>query len=294
MDGWSRGDKISLVSLLVAVVSAVAAIVVVPDVRRKLGLDGETASVEEGLKRAGLKGNQAVPQISRPRVPEVNVKQAESSMEPNQGPLQVCQVSLSDPVGMRVGWQLPSDDAKPIFLQDARTMPAHLEFTQGRVHRLRLTDIPGRPGLIMYPTFELPQAAAVTKGFLNNNSINIFFTPDDFEYAADAGYLVTKVIIIPYNDKYNELYKEKKDNDTLVSIRVNQDVDPIQRAESLGCVLMVVRLGTRQFDESPKSAKGKADTDGPILGIAPSSMIVKPQGSISGSMGTLTIYGYSK
>src|SRR4051794_32036401 len=45
MDGWSRSDKIALLSVLIAIVSAVAAIVVVPEVRRAFGLDGKTAGV---------------------------------------------------------------------------------------------------------------------------------------------------------------------------------------------------------------------------------------------------------
>jgi hypothetical protein len=35
MDGWSRGDKITLVSVLVAIVGVVAALVVVPDLARR-------------------------------------------------------------------------------------------------------------------------------------------------------------------------------------------------------------------------------------------------------------------
>ena len=84
MGGWSRGDKIALASLLVAIVSAVAAIVVVPDVRYKLGLDGKSASVEDNLKLARLQQNQGVHQDSRSQVPEVSAKPAQSIAESNE------------------------------------------------------------------------------------------------------------------------------------------------------------------------------------------------------------------
>jgi hypothetical protein len=75
------------------------------------------------------------------------------------------------------------------------TVPGRLNLRQGRTYRLRLSDIPGRPGLVLYPTLSVAGDARAAE-YLLHNTISLGLTGEDLVEAA-AGRLVAKSIVLP-------------------------------------------------------------------------------------------------
>ena len=67
---------------------------------------------------------------------------------------------------------------------------------QGGTYRLKLADIPGRPGLTLYPTLTLAAGDARAAGFLRHSAIGLELTGEDFDEAA-AGRLITRTVSLP-------------------------------------------------------------------------------------------------
>lgn len=162
------------------------------------------------------------------------------------------QLFFVDPPGMKVGWQAgggPSGER--MYLPAQLTVPARYNFNQGYIYRLKLSDIPGRPGLNLYPTIEVAPSTPATDAFLTHNPIPAQFTEEDFDQVT-AGNFVTKVIYLP-DPKYQELAIAGVE--TLVSTRLEPGVDPILEADRRGTILMIVRLGAIDL-EMPATAPG--------------------------------------
>lgn len=179
------------------------------------------------------------------------------------------QVYFVDPPGMRIGWQTAAG-GQPVYLNAQLTAPARYNFTQGYIYRLKLTDIPGRPGLSLYPTIEVAPGTPATDAFLVHNPIPCQFTEEDFDQVT-AGNFVTKVIYLP-DPKYQELAIAGVE--TLVSTRLEPGVNPILEADRRGTILMIIRVGAIDL-EMPASG-----TPSPVLS---SPMNVQP-GTAAGSL----------
>lgn len=149
------------------------------------------------------------------------------------------QVFFVDPPGMRIGWQTAGGSGDRIYLPAQLTVPARYNFVQGYIYRLKLTEIPAHPGLVLYPTIEVAPSTPATDAYLTHNPIPVQFTEEDFDQV-QAGNFVTKVIYLP-DPKYQELAIFGVD--TLVSTRLEPGVDPILEADKRGTILMISRLG---------------------------------------------------
>jgi hypothetical protein len=151
------------------------------------------------------------------------------------------QVYFLDPNGMKIGWQTGGGpNGEKMYLPAQLTVPARYNFNQGFIYRLKLTDIPGRPGAALYPTIEVAPTTPVTDAYLAHNAIPIQFTPEDFDQVLDGGNFVTKVIYLP-DPKFQELAVSGVE--TLVSTRLEPGIDPILEADKRGTILLIVRLG---------------------------------------------------
>jgi hypothetical protein len=150
------------------------------------------------------------------------------------------QVFFVDPPGMLIGWQSGGGAGTDrVYLPAQLTVPARYNFMQGYIYRLKLTNIPGRPGLNLYPTIEVAPSTPATDAFLTHNPIPVQFTEEDFDQVT-AGNFVTKVVYLP-DPKYQELAISGVE--TLVATRLEPGVDPVQEADRRGTILMVIRLG---------------------------------------------------
>ncbi len=151
------------------------------------------------------------------------------------------QVYFLDPNGMQIGWltrSVPGGDR--VYLPAQLTVPARYNFNQGYVYRLKLTNFPGRPGAALYPTVEVAPATPRTAAFLTHNVIPVQLTAEDLDEVLDGGTLVTKAIYLP-DPKYQELAISGVE--TLVSTRLDPEIDPILEAEKRGTILLVLHLG---------------------------------------------------
>lgn len=157
------------------------------------------------------------------------------------------QLFFVDPPGMKIGWQTATGGPDRVYLPGQLTVPARYNFVQGYIYRLKLTDIPGHPGLQLYPTIEVAPSTPATDAYLTHNAIPAQFTEEDFDQV-QAGNFVTKVIYLP-DPRFQELAIAGVE--TLVSTRLEPGVDPILEADRRGTILMIIRLGGIDLEMPP-------------------------------------------
>ena len=154
-------------------------------------------------------------------------------------PVQRTEVRFVGPAGMKISWYAPSPDGRAGFGPQYLEAPARYNFLQASIYRLKLSDIPNRPGVELYPTLEVVPAKAKTATFLAHSAVPVVFTEEDFEQVA-AGNFVVKVIYLP-DPQFQDLAAVGPDE--VVSSRLEPGVDPICEAQRRGSILLVVRLG---------------------------------------------------
>ena len=146
----------------------------------------------------------------------------------------VSQIAFQNPEGMEVRWDVTAPGR---FDSEALVAPARYNFPQGGIYRLKIANIPGRPGIELYPTLEVAPATPRTEAFLAHNAIPASLTEEDFDQVL-SGNFVTKVIYLP-NPEFQELALAGVD--TLVSTRLEPGTDPIVEATRRGSILAIFR-----------------------------------------------------
>ncbi len=160
------------------------------------------------------------------------------------------QVTFGRPEGMQVRYD---QSGGGLFDSEPMIVPARQNFPQGGLFRVKLTNIPGREGVELYPTIELAYGNPRTGAFLAHNSVPIQFNDDDFDQVA-TGNFVTKVIYLPDPDYSGPALAGI---DTLVSTRLDPGIDPIVEADRRGSILAIIRLGDKDI-EMPGTTGGVA------------------------------------
>lgn len=183
------------------------------------------------------------------------------------------QLFFVDPAGMKIGWQAAGAAGERVYLPSQLTVPARYNFQQGYIYRLKLTDIPGRPGLNLYPTIEVAPSTPATDAYLTHNPIPVQFTEEDFDQVT-AGNFVTKVVYLP-DPKYQELAIAGVE--TLVSTRLEPGVDPILEADRRGTILMVVRLGAIDLEMPNPGTTMVAPNNGAFAPGAAPNLFLTPE-----------------
>lgn len=151
------------------------------------------------------------------------------------------QVLFHRPEGMQVRWDVQGPAA---FDSVPLVVPGRQNFPQAAIYRLKVTNIPGREGLELYPTLEIGPTTPRTEAYLAHNAIPIQFTEEDFDQV-QAGNFVKKVIYLP-DPEFQELALAGVE--TLVSTRLDPGMDPIVEADRRGAILSVVRLGNKDVE----------------------------------------------
>lgn len=159
---------------------------------------------------------------------------------PGCGQLSSSQVAFAGPEGMSVQWDV---SAAGQFDSEPLVCPARYNFPQGAIYRLKLTNIPGRAGVELYPTIEVGPTLPRTEAFLAHNAIPFQLTEEDFDQVL-SGNFVTKVIYLP-DPKFQELALAGVE--TLVSTRLDPGVDPIIEADRRGSILAIIRMGNKDL-----------------------------------------------
>ncbi|MEO1529173.1 MAG: hypothetical protein AAFX06_27445 [Planctomycetota bacterium] len=168
--------------------------------------------------------------------------------------MQPLQVTFGRPEGMQV---LYDQSGSGTFDSQPLIVPARQNFPQGGLFRLKLTNIPGREGVELYPTIELAFANPRTGAYLAHNSIPVQFDEEDFDQVV-TGNFVTKVLYLPDPDFQGPALAGI---DTLVSTRLDPGIDPIVEADRRGSILAIIRLGDKDIEMPGAGAMG--------LGMAP-------------------------
>ena len=244
----------------------------------------------------GVDGESVVHETFKPKTH--NLPPAEMLMQPGPGvggpgpgvinpmppigvapaPLPTAQVLFNSPDTMEIRY-----DARGYGYFDSTPMvtPARNNFSLGGLYRLKLTNIPGRAGVELYPTLEITPPTPRTGAYLAHNAIPIQFTDEDFDQVL-AGNFVTKVIYLP-DPEFQELALANVA--TLVSTRLDPGVDPIVEADRRGAILAIIRVGNKDM-EMPGMNPGFPP---PGYGADP-SMAYRPSAGGSGMGGDVDPY----
>jgi len=150
------------------------------------------------------------------------------------------QLIFVGPEGMILTWDVSAPGA---FDSEPLVAPGRYNFPQGAIYRLKLTNIPGREGVELYPTIEIAPSLPRTDAYLAHNSVPIEFTEEDFDQVL-SGNFVTKVIYLPDPD-FQELALAGVE--TLVSTRLDPGLDPIVEADRRGAILAIIRVGNKDL-----------------------------------------------
>lgn len=167
------------------------------------------------------------------------------------GPVQTSQVSFIGPAGARIQWDISAVGA---FDSPELVCPGRENFPQNGIYRLKLSHIPGREGVELYPTLEIAPVTPRTVEFLTHQAISVSFTDEDITQVL-SGNFVTKVIYLP-DPEFQELAIAVGTPDTLVSTRLDPGVDPITEAARRGSIMAIVRLGNIDIQKGNIDAQG--------------------------------------
>ncbi len=157
------------------------------------------------------------------------------------GQPEASQIGFKGNDGMKIYWDVSSCGA---FDSEPLVEPGRYNFPQGAIYRLKLTNVPGRAGVELYPTIELALATPRTEAFLAHNYIPFELTAEDFEQVL-SGNFVTKVLYLP--DAEHQDVVLAGGAETLVSTRLEPGKDPIIEAERRGSILAIIRLGNKDL-----------------------------------------------
>jgi len=177
------------------------------------------------------------------------------------------QIGFIGPDGMQVRWDISASGG---FDSEPLVTPGRYDFPQGAIYRLKLTDIPGREGLELYPTLEVGPVTPRTDAFLAHNAIPFQLTDEDLDQVT-TGNFVTKVVYLP-DAEYQELAVAGVE--TLVSTRLDPGCDPVVEADRRGAILAIIRIGNKDLESggagtgSLAGAGGDGAGGGTPIGVA--------------------------
>lgn len=166
------------------------------------------------------------------------------------------QIAFLGEEGIQVNWDVSGDGQ---FDSMALVTPGRQDFPQASIYRLRLSNIPGREGVELFPTLEVAPVTPRTDAFLAHSPIPVQFTQEDFDQVL-SGNFVTKVIYLP-DPEFQEVALAGVE--TLVSTRLDPGVDPIAEADRRGSILAIVRMGNKDLRSSTGMANYRSANGAP-------------------------------
>ncbi|QDU55874.1 hypothetical protein Pan181_20710 [Aeoliella mucimassa] len=163
------------------------------------------------------------------------------------------QISFLGEEPLQISWDVSSAgmfDSSPLFV------PGKQDFSQGAIYRLKVTNLPGRESVTLYPTLEVAPVTPRTDAYLAHAAVPVQFTEEDFDQVL-SGNFVTKVIYLP-DPEFTEVALAGVE--TLVSTRLDPGVDPVAEADRRGSILAILRMGSKDLGLS-----SGAPSDGSIM-----------------------------
>lgn len=134
----------------------------------------------------------------------------------------------------------------------------------GTPYRLRLTNLPDKPGVEIFPVVEvvghLHRPAGIDPG---KYPIRVVFSLEDIDDVIDRARLVTQVIYL--EDPENAL-PIKLPKDQIPVVGLNPSEDPLKVGAALGRVMVIVRMGGRKPTPEEVQLSAFTVTGGPAIG----------------------------
>lgn len=146
---------------------------------------------------------------------------------------------------------------------NAGPSPAVVACGVGHLYRLKISNIPGSPGLEVFPTVELLDRLHPPTGREVEFAIPIVITEADLRRAT-AGNLVTRVIYLEQPQLAQQIDPLRRE----VPQSVLPTTNALQEADRLGRAMAIIRIGGRRL--SPSSPPIFFGTGGPVELPAPS------------------------
>lgn len=177
---------------------------------------------------------------------------------PNMGiPAMPSQVQFIGPADMTVGWQ-----AGAAFAPNQLMSGDYYDFHQGAVYQLIFdgVSLPGKPVRSLYPTLEVRNAHPATTDYLQHNAIPVEITEEDLEHVYSSN-MVTKVIYLPDPEFQARAIAGVE---TLVSTKLDPGVDPVQQAEQMGTIMLILRFGNKDL----QPALSQVNADGSVSQVS--------------------------
>ena len=162
---------------------------------------------------------------------------------PGMGMPATSQISFLGEEPLQISWDVGGSgcfDSSPLFV------PGKQDFPQGAIYRLKVSNLPGRETVTLYPTLEVAPVTPRTDAYLAHAPVPVQFTEEDFDQVL-SGNFVTKVIYLP-DPEYTEVALAGVE--TLVSTRLDPGVDPIAEADRRGSILGILRMGNKDLSKS--------------------------------------------
>ena len=174
------------------------------------------------------------------------------------GPQMSTQIKFIGQNGMSVGWMSGATLAR-----NQRFVPGRADFPQSAIYQLVFSNIPGDgwEGQSLYPSLEVRTAHPNTFAYLQHNTVPVEVTDEDLEHIRSNN-MVTKVIYLPDPEFQARAIAGVE---TLVSTTLDVGVDPIEQAERMGTIMVVLRVGNKEFDldgGTVAAANGSIETVG--------------------------------
>lgn len=157
------------------------------------------------------------------------------------------QLRFVGPEGMQIGWQIPGG-----YAENQLIAPGRYNFRQGATYRLKLSNIPGRAGQVLYPTLQVYPSHPQTDAYLAHNSVPLQLREEDLDQV-ESNNFVTKVIYLP-SPKHQELAIAGVEE--LVSTRLDPGIDPVAEADRRGTIMAVLRLGNMDLETPSQMTMG--------------------------------------
>ncbi len=157
------------------------------------------------------------------------------------GPPTTSQIAFVGEDGIQVAWSVSGGS---LFDSAPLVVPGRQDFPQGAIYRLKLSNIPGRPAVSLYPTLEIAPVTPRTDAYLAHAPVPVQFTEEDFDQVL-SGNFVTKVVYLP-DPEFQELALAGVE--TLVSTRLDPGCDPVAEADKRGSILAIIRIGNKNLE----------------------------------------------
>ena len=155
--------------------------------------------------------------------------------------IKTVQVMFLQPEGGKVTVTRPGGAASVVAI------PGHVNFPDAQTYPLKLHDLPKQKGVVVWGRLTVEPLTDYTL----DCAVPLEITRDDIE-DAKRNVLVVKVVFLP--DQKHQVYAIPGAPTSIVSTRLEPGRDAVEEARKQGTILLILRLGGRQYGSTRPTA----------------------------------------